>query len=519
MARRRRKHLLTNPKQHKVRKAKPAPYAGPDMLSPLPTELHDHILEFLVPDGDERYVNKQDIQAVHLSCHAMGAAAKPWLFRHIGVTIRLDGGLPVQNAQWEPPRLLRLLEATPWIGELVKSLQLRVEPFPTKEWTDAEFDDFVSRLNLLPDMPPINQIRQGPGLHPSFRQMWVKRRYLTHVYEWLSLWYPMVKGAQQHVTAVFKVLPALRHAEAGQWRKLSSQEKEKQWLFRDSEPHELLLLSYAGAATALLSALPSQVDSYGFRYYPHVTVSTRQHLYQDRGHLPFGIDDRPVLNAMQITHPGQDAGFMHFTTSMDLRVSQMRSFDLDFGNLQHDWIGFQHWAIKVSKGDWRRTLQSMHSLSKLGLSSCDGHVYNLHIPRDSPQGKVTSGHLSGDRAGRHLDALLYGLVMPSVTRLHLNSWAITVSTLLSVLPVAFPNLRSLLLEAVVIIGGSAKAWNDALIVLPEPTSSARSISIDILAPKYCVMEAGKGWWEVIALNSADASALRHIVKGYQHPKT
>ncbi|KAK4960371.1 hypothetical protein LTR10_003266 [Elasticomyces elasticus] len=485
MARRRRKHLLTNPKQHKVRKAKPAPYAGPDMLSPLPTELHDHILEFLVPDGDERYVNKQDIQAVHLTCHAMSAAAKPWLFRHIGVTIRLDGGLPVQNAQWEPPRLLRLLEATPWIGELVKSLQLR----------------------------------QGPGLHPSFRQMWVKRRYLTHVYEWLSLWYPMVKGAQQHVTAVFKVLPALRHAEAGQWRKLSSQEKEKQWLFRDSEPHELLLLSYAGAATALLSALPSQVDSYGFRYYPQVTVSTRQHLYQDRGHLPFGIDDRPVLNAMQITHPGQDAGFMHFTTSMDLRVSQMRSFDLDFGNLQHDWIGFQHWAIKVSKGDWRRTLQSMHSLSKLGLSSCDGHVYNLHIPRDSPQGKVTSGHLSGDRAGRHLNALLYGLVMPSVTRLHLNSWAITVSTLLSVLPVAFPNLRSLLLEAVVIIGGSAKAWNDALIVLPEPTSSARSISIDILAPKYFVMEAGKGWWEVIALNSADASALRHIVKGYQHPKT
>ncbi|KAK5685916.1 hypothetical protein LTS10_002029 [Elasticomyces elasticus] len=461
MARRRRKHLLTNPKQHKVRKAKFAPYAGPDMLSPLPTELHDRILEFLGPDGDERYVNKQDIQAVHLTCHAMSAAAKPWLFRHIGVTIRLDGELPVQHAQWEAPRLLRLLEAAPWIGELARSLQLRIEPFPTKEWTDDEFDDFVSRWNSLPGLRAIHQIPEDFRIHPRFREMWIQQRYMVHLQEWLSQWYRMVQGVQQHIVAMFQLLPAVRHVEASQWRRSSS--PEEQWLFPDHEPYELLLLSYAGAATALLSALPTQADSYSFRYHPDPGVVLWHHLHQRRGHLPFGIDNQPCLDYMRVVNPGQDAELIHFTTSMNLRTSQMHSFGLDIGDLEYDWIDFQNKGIELSEGDiavyWRRILQSMHNLT------------------------------------------------------------ITASTMLSVLPVAFPNLRILVLEAVIIVGDSADAWNDALIVLPEPTSSARSISIEVIAPKFSVVDAGKEWWQIAVLDGADASAFRYIRKGYPHPKT
>ncbi|KAK5716650.1 hypothetical protein LTR15_009542 [Elasticomyces elasticus] len=519
MARRRRKHILTNPKQHKVQKAKPSPYAGPDMLSPLPTELHDHILEFLVPDGDERYVNKQDIQAVHLTCHAMSAAAKPWLFRHIGVTIRLDGGPPVQNAQWEPPRLLRLLEATPWIGELVKSLQLRVEPFPTKEWTDDEFDDFVSRWNSLLNLRALHQIPEGFRIHPKFRQIWIQHTYMTHLKEWLSQWYRIVQGIRQHILAMFQLLPAVLHVEAGLWR---MPPREEQSLFPDHEPYELLLLSYAGAATALLSALPTQVDSYTFHYYPHHGVVLWHHLHQRRGHLPFGIDNQPCLDYMRAVNPGQDVELMHFTTSMSLRTSQMHSFDLDIGDLEYDWNDFQNKGIELSEGDiavyWRRILQSMQNLSKLGLTSCDGQVYLPGLPRDSPIGLAMSSQLCGDRAGRHLDALLDGLVMPSVTSLRLDSWAITVSTMLSVLPVAFPNLRMLLLEAVIMAGDSADAWSDALSLLPEPTSGARSILIEIRAPKFSVVDAGKEWWQITVLGSADASAFRHIRKGYPNLK-
>ncbi|KAK4889914.1 hypothetical protein LTR27_011337 [Elasticomyces elasticus] len=506
--------------RHRVWKAKRPPYAGPDMLSPLPTELHDRILEFLVRDGDEQYVNKQDIQAVHSTCHAISAAAKPWLFRHIAVTIRLDGELPVQHAQWEAPRLLRLLEAAPWIGELVKSLQLRIEPFPTREWTDAEFDDFVSRWNSLPGLRAVHQIPEDFRLHPRFRQMWVQHTYMTHLKEWLSQWYRTVQGVQQHVVAMFQLLPAVRHIEAGLWR---MPPREEQSLFPDHEPYELLLLSYAGAATALLSALPTQADSYSFRYHPDPGVVLWHHLHQRRGHLPFGIDNQPFLDYMRAVNPGQDAELMHFTTSMNLRTSQMHSFGLDIGDLEYDWIDFQNKAIELSEGEtnvyWRRTLQSMHNLSKLELTSRDGQVYLPGLPRDSPVGLAMSSQLCGDRAGRHLDALLDRLVMPSVTSLRLNSWAVTVSTVLSVLRVAFPNLKILVLEAVILVGDSADAWNHALSVLSEPTTSARSISIEVIAPKFSVVDAGKEWWQITVLDSANASAFRHVVKGCPHPKT
>ncbi|KAK3619686.1 hypothetical protein LTR22_025895 [Elasticomyces elasticus] len=508
---------------HKVQKAKTAPYAGPDMLSPLPTELHDRILEFLIPDGDGRYVSKHDIQAMHLTCQIMSAAAKPWLFRHMGVTIRLDGGLPVQNAQWEAPRVLRVLDAAPWMGELVKSLQLRIEPFPTKEWTDEEFDDFVSRWNSLPNLRALHQIPEGFRRirpHPEIRQRWIQRAYLIHLKVWQSHWYRMVQGVQQHITAVFKVLPALRHVEAGQWRRSSS--PEEQSLFPDHEPYELLLLSYAGGATALLSALPTQVDSYTFRSHPPPTPILWQHLHRRRGHLPLGIDNQPSFESVQAADPAQDNELMHFTRSMALRVSQMHNFDLNIGDLQYDWIGFQDWGIKLSRGGtavyWRGILHSMHKLRNLALTSCDGQVHRPGLARDSPSVTVMSSQLCGDRVGRHLDALLDGLVMPSVTSLRLNSWAITASTMLSVLPVAFPNLRILVLEAVIIVGDSADAWNDALSVLPEPTSSAQSILIDIRAPKYSVMEAGKEWWQITVLDSANASAFRHIRKGYPNFK-
>jgi len=119
------------------------PYTGPDRLSALPPELRERIARLLVRPGPERYLDKTDLQAAKLSCRAMHAVMKPWLFHDMGVSMRLKHDFSSINLwKWAEPAVIDLIQREPTIRPLIKSVQVRIEPFPVKPtWSDEEFAD------------------------------------------------------------------------------------------------------------------------------------------------------------------------------------------------------------------------------------------------------------------------------------------------------------------------------------------------------------------------------------------
>ncbi|TKA67884.1 hypothetical protein B0A55_09705 [Friedmanniomyces simplex] len=215
-------------------------YDGPDRFFTLSTELLDRIVGFLFAPGDQRDLNKTDLQAVNLSCKKVQAAATPRLFEHLGVSIRLMGDLPPvvsnphpdnlpEKPQWAVRQVLQTLREAPMMKPLVKSLQLRIEPFPVKDWNDQQFDALHMQLlhaGMLPCLGIENAsdwlvtgLRYGPSTVE--RRRWVVCAFYIF---WVAIfvgrppdWYEVVQSALPHVAAVLELLPNVQHVEAGRW--------------------------------------------------------------------------------------------------------------------------------------------------------------------------------------------------------------------------------------------------------------------------------------------------------------
>ncbi|TKA67885.1 hypothetical protein B0A55_09704 [Friedmanniomyces simplex] len=196
------------------------------------------------------------------------------------------------------------------------------------------------------------------------------------------------------------------------------------------------MLSYAGAATALLAALPASVQSYAFRCHLNVIPWTylRNASQNITGYLPFGIDNQPNLGCRSAALPNPH--LMHFTTGMLARATQMRQLNIDIRIVQNPSFNYrleEQWRILRppyrALAYWRNVLRSMPNLQHLVLTNSDSESLDERLP--------------------YLDALFTDLVMPGVTHLRLEGWVITLPLVSQRLWAVFPNLKGLVLEAII----------------------------------------------------------------------
>ncbi|KAK3619882.1 hypothetical protein LTR22_025809 [Elasticomyces elasticus] len=399
-------------------------------LDAVSQELHNIILTHLRPPEDERYHNKKDFQTYNLVCKATSVAVKSSLFQHMSVTIRLNDVLPLDQAEWMAPGLVGVLRDSPWIAEHVKSLRLRIEPFPFRAWDDEEFSALVARWATTSDAGALDL------------------RVQLVVADELAQWYPLLQKTRPLVIALFELLPNVHHVEAGRWHKRVTRKVIFPLTEKGGMETTMRLLSDSGAATALVNTMPATVKSYSFRCHinPGVIGAHAQDFIE---YLPLGIDNQPMFDPAAT---GPDHNWMDFTTGLVRRSSQLERLELNICNLQTARF---HWSAPspVTSPDfaaayWRTLLLSMHNRKDLTLTTSDDDM--------PPTERV-----------KHLVAITNGMVMPS------RVW------------VVFPNIEDLSLQDVATAGGGTHAWHTALGQLPEEARARESaVTISIANPGY-----------------------------------
>ncbi|KAK4960372.1 hypothetical protein LTR10_003267 [Elasticomyces elasticus] len=439
-------------------------------LDRLSQEVHNNILTHLSPPEDERYHNKKDLQIYNLICKATSVAVKPSLFQHMSVTIRLNDVLPLDQADWTEPALVGVLQVSPWIAEHVKSLRLRIEPFPFQAWDDEEFAALVaswaatSEAGAFDLRTMTNAARSTPSPQRGF---WVVKAYSSMWQTRLAQWYPLLQKTRPLIIALFELLPKVHHVEAGRWHKRVTRKVRFPLPEKGGMETTMRLLSDSGAATALVNTMPATVKSYSFRCHinPGVIGAHAQDFVE---YLPLGIDNQPTFD---LAATGPDHDWMDFTTGLVGRSSQIERLDLNICNLQSARF---HWSVPspVTSPDfaaayWRTLLLSMHNLRDLTLTTSDDDM--------PPIERV-----------KHLVALTNGILMPSVRRLHLKGWVVPPAFLSGRVWVVFPNIEDLSLQDVATADGGTHAWHTALGQLPGEAGArgGRTVRISIVNPGY-----------------------------------
>ncbi|KAK5698400.1 hypothetical protein LTR17_023696 [Elasticomyces elasticus] len=425
-------------------------------LDAVSQEVHNIILTHLSPSDDERHHNKKDFQTYSLICKATSAAVKPSLFQHMSVTIRLNDVLPLDQADWTAPGLTGVLRDSPWLAEHVKSLQLRIEPFPFRNWDDEEFAALVARWAVTSDAGAFDLRTMTSAAHstPSpERGFWVVKAYSSLWKTRLAQWYPLLQKTRPLVVALFELLPKVNHVEAGQWHKRLTRKIKFPLPEKGGIKTTMRLLSDSGAATALVNTFPATVKSYSFRC--HINPGSIGAPAQDFvEYLPLGIDNQPIFDPAAT---GPDPNWMDFTTGLVGRSSQLERLDLNICNLQS--VRF-HWSVPspVTSPDfaatyWRTLLLSMHNLKDLTLTTSD---------EDMPSNRT-------------------GEAFNSTYEQH--GYAVSSSSA----PQGLGGTSSISLRAsdVATAGGGTHAWHTALSHLPEEAGARGSaVTISIVNPGY-----------------------------------
>ncbi|KAK5716651.1 hypothetical protein LTR15_009543 [Elasticomyces elasticus] len=439
------------------------------VLLGLPAELLNSILTFLVPQEGEndRYLVKTDLQALNLTCKKLNELATPMLFHVTSVTIRLNDVLPFEKCGWVKPGLLQAPES---VTKHIESLRLRIEPFPSKVWSDEQFGRLVDSWVAVYDAGAFRtalMASEGRSTAVSERQNWVANAYSLLWQAKLARWYPLLQKTKPLVVALFELLTKVKHVEAGRWHHDILSRLPDSGMGRT-----MLLLSDAGAATALASTMPAQVKGYSFCCHPN-NVSIGVQAYGLIGHLPIGIDYQAVF------HPsatGWWMDWMRFTSGLVGRSSQLTTLDLTICNFQRARRDSIFPRALPPPGPaaayWRSLLLPMNNLTVLKLTTGD---------RDLPTVEMS----------QHLPAIFpKGIILPSVKRLCLKSWVVPTTFLSEGLWKVFSNIEHLTLDTIATSDGVPDAWHTVLSRLPESEKRTGTVEMSMQNPEYAWSNSG-----------------------------
>ncbi|KAK5126382.1 hypothetical protein LTR85_010618 [Meristemomyces frigidus] len=394
-----------------------------DHLSTLPNELLLQIASYLT-GTDDPIENRRVVFAKISVCKTLRAIAETFLFEDIVLTINLTDELPPARAplRWADPPARLFLQQNPHLASCVKSLRLRIEPFPFEEWTSKRCSEVISGLKGC------HVLSLGPYMIRHPRQDRVASAHCRRIFEccrdegWRQRGQPVAEDATRVVTDVLRLLPNLRHVKVAPWRSCFSTlvNTSAQW-FRDVTFARNLSIAYG--THLLLTTSPACVKSL------RITSAESQRVHHELlpGEYSIASGRDGVTGAPDwLLDPGiflpDPVG--HFHVRLSTFASQLTSLHVD---IHRDAFAY-----------WPRILQSLLNITRLGLRSADE---------------------ADERAVDDMKIFLEPLVMPRVTHLELTKWVATRSFLLLVPQRNFVALRQLRLHSIILHAEWKDAWN------------------------------------------------------------
>ncbi|KAK5125283.1 hypothetical protein LTR85_000959 [Meristemomyces frigidus] len=126
---------------------------GPDRLNAHPPELLQSLLDFLAGNNEERYISsKTSLRNLAKTCKSLQSIVQPELYHSMVLSFNLDNEIPEQSEipmHWRRPKLLDFVEQKPELANLVEKVQIRIEPFPVQQWSEAEVERVLDRVDTV----------------------------------------------------------------------------------------------------------------------------------------------------------------------------------------------------------------------------------------------------------------------------------------------------------------------------------------------------------------------------------
>ncbi|KAK4549052.1 hypothetical protein LTR36_007508 [Oleoguttula mirabilis] len=419
-----------------------------DHLSVLPNELLVHIASFLTGTEDTLDARKEVYQNVNLVCKALHNVIEAFLYEDMVLTINLTDELPPDRAplRWTRPPLQSIFEQAPKLAAFVRSIRLRIEPFPFEEWTAERCREVLGKLKgRKPYAYP-----HGPFTPPEGRETLVATAYCERISEccsdddWVQRGQPVAEDATRLLVDVLRLVSNLKHVQVAAWR--NSIRKRNTVTMQQS-------LAYA--TQLLLTAAPACVDSLRI-----VALESQRAGYRlpwdlynaASNHDPnFGVPDYMLDPVNFLPHPVE-----HFHTRLSTFAVQLTSLYVE--------------VCANALNYWARVLVNLPNVTKLAVSF--------------------AGDLSSHKETRRcLQILLGQLVMPQVTHLDLVNWVATSSFLVAIPQRKLVALKHLRLHGIVLDTERTKgefAWPD---VIQRLLASGTSLqAVDVEEPCQCAFK-------------------------------
>jgi len=388
---------------------------APDRLTALPPELLQIIVNSLTEQDTDHYIRNATLRKLAATSHHYYHFLLPLVYETATLAFTAEYHVPTAASllRWQKPKLQNLLDERPEICPLIKSIHIRIEPFPVRRWTVRDCHQLMMHVHYLTPIsggPCAGMRRRKPSLSlplkPSDQQDLVIGIYaeiFEHAYkdEWHS---PFAQDVTDTARQVLASLPSLRHAEVVGWR---------QDIVRRRCPlsSQLERLSFAYAHRLMLTCIPLHVRSAKFTC---MAAQKERSLWGD--YNPFGVS-RELLSAGRIL-----SGSINRLDNEYPALKQLTKLRIDISGLR-SWMATSGPATEPAFRYWQNFLNRMSGVSELGLGYTEG----------------------GERVQkeRYLEELFRGVTMPAVERLELRDWIVTVPLLTEQIQRSFPSVQHL----------------------------------------------------------------------------
>lgn len=451
--------------------------------SVLPPELLLMICELLLPQHDRSFDRKHDLVTVSRFNRTLNATANKVLVRDVTITFTLRDELPAVLQRWQPqaweiPAVMRLLQGSGDLRSYVRSLQLRLCPFPVHEWTTERFNSIKARLKANTEAWGDTERRRSffnvrDFNNSSPRSVQARQEFIVDAYTALFLWRcgwpdttPWTRDLEPLLQQLLAQLPNLEHietADMGFSPRLGPAHPMPQWS-----------LSYADAL--VLRTAPRAVRSICFRSWPVSPIS-----------IDVDDEDNHVASHASDARRLQDfvrngAQFMELTIDSHMPVLMTG-------------MGI---ASDTVLDIWRQGLLQLRNLTTLTLLQPPCNIVYSGAGELARQGKLDPklDHLFNE-----------ALILENVKTLTLVHWLVPATLFVDRLRKALPALKKLYLQGVAILSEKQRQGEQLWLQCADALQQDGKVSVAVSEPKVCVKWKRYSRHEVVTMRKQARLAL------------